>query len=79
MSQREFKPGNRDDVDDLALLPRRFDLFAGEMRLALEIIANALKRIESAIADEKVMTKDLDTRVRVLERKHMNGKASKNG
>lgn len=39
-----------DDVDDLALLPRRFDHFAAEVRQSFEILANQILPKLDAIA-----------------------------
>jgi hypothetical protein len=42
-----------DDVDDLALLPRRFDHFAAEVRQAFEILANQILPKLDAIASKQ--------------------------
>lgn len=47
-----YRPVTREDVTDIALLPRRFDLFAAEVRTSLELLGEkviqTLARIERA-------------------------------
>lgn len=56
-SARDFVPVTRDDVTDHALLPRRFDLLASEMRSLNEHVRGtlgpALKRIEERQEQER--------------------------
>lgn len=76
----EFKPTDRGDVDDLALLPRRFELFASEVRQSFEMLGDkilpALTRIEEAVIDlgERVSRLERDAvevnrRIAALEQK----------
>lgn len=67
----KFKPVQSADVTDLALLPKRFDLFASEVRDAFgrlttqlgDRIIPMLERIESRLSD-------MEVRVDRLERGH---------
>jgi hypothetical protein len=51
----EFRPVRPDEVSDLALLPKRFDAFAAEVRSSFELLGNkilpALERLEEAMAE----------------------------
>lgn len=51
----DYKPVTREDVTDLALLPKRFDLFAHEVRQSFELLTErlipALTRIEEKLED----------------------------
>lgn len=38
----KFRPGTRDDVSDLALLPRRFDRFVIEIRTSFEVLTDKI-------------------------------------
>lgn len=87
---REFTPGTAEDVTDLELLPRRFDLFAAEMRQRFELLdlklPAALDRIASALGDiaerlGRLESEQHDTKQRVHSLEHArkpNGKP-KNG
>jgi hypothetical protein len=64
-----FRPVRPEDVTDLALLPRRFDMFAAEVKAGFELLGNkllpAMERVEHAITD-------LAARVTALEKaKHV--------
>ena len=63
----EYKPVTREDVTDLALLPKRFDLFATEVRQSFELLTErlipALTRIEEKL-------EDFGVRLARLERGH---------
>ena len=80
MSADGFKPITRDEVSELALLPRRFDQFASEVRQSFELLAEklipTLARLEEVIADHGRRLSDLeqhqrrtDDRLAVLEAK----------
>lgn len=48
-----YKPVTRDDVSDLALLPRRFDLFAAEVKQGFEMLANQiLPKLDRIVATQ---------------------------
>lgn len=75
---KKFKPVTPADVTDLALLPRRFDLFAEEVRTSFTLLGDkilpAIGRIEAAIVDigQRVTSverevRDLAERVEALE------------
>lgn len=55
MTDDSFKPLTRDDVTDLAGLPRRFDLFVAETRQSFELLAEKIiapiARIQESITD----------------------------
>ena len=63
----DYKPVTREDVTDLALLPKRFDLFAAEVRQSFELLTErlipALTRIEEKL-------EDFGVRLSRLERAH---------
>lgn len=60
----KFRPVQAADVTDLALLPRRFDALASEVRLGFEMFGNkilpALDRIRDAIEDLAVRVTRLE-------------------
>lgn len=66
-----YQPVTRDDVSDLALLPRRFDLFAAEVKQGFEILANQilpkLDRIAATQSDQGHELAQLSKRVAALE------------
>lgn len=64
---REFKPVTREDVTDLALLPKRFEFFVAEMRDALRPIAETLIRIDTTLRDLAQRQLELEQRVTALE------------
>lgn len=51
----DYKPVTREDVTDLALLPKRFDMFATEVRQSFELLNERLipmlTRIEERLDD----------------------------
>ncbi len=70
-----FVPVSREDVSDLAGLPRRFDRFAEEVRTSFDMlgaqILPAINRIEQGLADLRLEMRselnDLHRRVSALE------------
>lgn len=67
-----FKPVTRDDVSDLGLLPRRFDLFVAETRQALEMLGDKLLapllEIKDAVADLRLRATHTEERLCATER-----------
>lgn len=59
-----FKPVTRDDMTDLALLPRRFDMFAYEVKQSFETLTGKIlpfmQRVEHAINDLSRRVGDLE-------------------
>ncbi len=72
-----FVPVTRDDVSDLAGLPRRFEQFAEEVRTSFDMlgaqILPAINRIEQGLADLRVEMRsevnDIHRRLSALEAK----------
>ncbi|HEY6038807.1 MAG TPA: hypothetical protein VIV58_31210 [Kofleriaceae bacterium] len=62
---RGYKPVTGEDVTDLALLPKRFDLFASAVQQQLDVIGNKILPLLTEIRDE---VKDLRSRVAELEK-----------
>ena len=62
-----------EDVNDLSLLPRRFDAFAAEVRTSFEVLGDkllpAIERIHLAIEDMARRLSDIEKRVLALETK----------
>lgn len=67
----DYVPVGPADVDDLALLPRRFDAFVNEFRFSFELLANKilpkLDRIEETVAELRRSNSALFIRVEHLE------------
>lgn len=66
-----FEPVKTGELGDLELLPRRFELFVGEVRREFEQLTNrivpVLSRLENALQDIKDHQTELERRVRALE------------
>jgi hypothetical protein len=66
-----FRPG---ELDDLALLPRRFDMLESEVRSGFEILSIKLlpfmERVERAITDIALRVSELERARRVAEDLH---------
>lgn len=48
-----FVPVTREDVTDLALLPKRFDLFAADVKQSFEILAGKILPLLNEMRDEQ--------------------------
>ena len=60
-----FTPVTREDVSDLHSLPKRFDMFAAEIRSSFELLGN---RILPFIAKVESTLVDISERVSTIER-----------
>ena len=60
-----FVPVTRDDVTDLALLPKRFDLFAADVRQSFEILSG---KVLPLLAELRDLVKQHGDRLAYLER-----------
>lgn len=67
-----YHPVTRDDVTDLALLPRRFDVFAAEVRTSFELLREL---IVPALTEIKASIAHLCRRVEVLEQNQLSAHA----
>ena len=83
-----FKPVTRDDMTDLALLPRRFDMFAFEVKESFTRLSAKLlpfmQRMEAAVTDIRERVGELERhrirledRIEALEQKPKRRKAKR--